>query len=157
MRGLRSLSGAAVVAQIDDEWIHVRERFHVPNKAITTYNGFLGISDAFREARNVINRAIIPQWVWRCVLSGQMTFRFFEAIWESSEDANLVVLLEAVSLTSSLEDRPECGDVGRSTDSTVEHTTDTSPAHTTDTSSGAGGAAWGEGGRREGESAACLS
>ncbi|CDF36267.1 unnamed protein product [Chondrus crispus] len=124
--GLRSLSGAAVVAQIDKDRTNLSEFMSrkvvmyqkkqlpptlEPMQAIrslyTCPSTTFGMSDAFREARIVISRAMRPQWVSRCGLSGQMTFRVAEVIWERREDVNPVVLLEAVSLIRSLGDKPD--------------------------------------------------
>lgn len=125
-QGLRSLNGAAVVAQIDKDRANLSEFMAKkvvlyqkkqvqptlePLQAIrslyTCPSTTFGLSDSFREARAVIGRALRPPWVSACGLSGHVSFRVAEMIWESRKDVNPVVLLEAVSLIRSLGDKPE--------------------------------------------------
>lgn len=126
VHGLWSLNGAAVVAQIDKDRANLTEFMMKkvvlyqkkqlqptlePLQAIrllyTCPSTTFGLSDAFREARTVIGRALRSPWVSECGLSGHVSFRVAELIWESRKDVNPVVLLEAVSLIRSLGDKPD--------------------------------------------------
>lgn len=126
VHGLRSLNGAAVVAQIDKDRANLTEFMTKkvvlyqkkqlqptlePLQAIrllyTCPSTTFGLSDAFREARAVLGRALRSPWVSECGLSGHVSFRMAEVIWESRKDVNPVVLLEAVSLIRSLGDKPD--------------------------------------------------
>lgn len=121
---LQSLDGAAVVAQIEKDRANLTEFMAKkvvlyqkkqlqptlePLQAIrslyTCPSTTFGLSDAFRDAKNVIGRALRPPWVSESGVSGHVSVRIAEVIWESRQDVNPVVLLEAINVVRSLGDK----------------------------------------------------
>lgn len=121
---LQSLDGAAVIAQIEKDRANLTEFMAKkvvlyqkkqlqptlePLQAIrslyTCPSTTFGLSDAFRDAKNVIGRALRPSWVSESGISGHVSFRIAEVIWESRQDVNPVVLLEAINVVRSLGDK----------------------------------------------------
>jgi len=126
--GLKSLNGAAVVAQIGKDIAHLTEFMSTkvvsyqkkqlqptiePLHAIrslytcapTTYT----LCETFRDARAVIMRALRSPWVLACGVSGHVSSRVAEVIWESRKDVSPVVLLESVTMIRSNVDKREFG------------------------------------------------
>lgn len=121
---LQSLDGAAVVAQIEKDKANLAEFMAKkvvlyqkkqlqptlePMQAIrslyTCPSTTFGLSDAFRDAKNVIARALRPSWVGERGISPHVSVRVAEVIWESRQDVNPVVLLEAINVLRSLGDK----------------------------------------------------
>lgn len=119
-KGLSSMNGDAVVAQIDKDISNMTrfmrrkvvlyQKKHLeptvePMLAIrslyvcTATAG--GLADAFYNARAVIMRCVRPTWVSECGVEEQLTGRVAEVIWESRNDVNPVVLLEAITMIRS--------------------------------------------------------
>lgn len=116
-KGLGTLNGEAVVAQIDKDignltrfmrrkvilyqkkqleptlepMLAIRSLYECDSTAI-------GLSNAFRTAQAVVARSTRPAWVAECGARGQLTPRVAEVIWESRKDVNPVVLLEAITM-----------------------------------------------------------
>lgn len=116
-KGLGTLNGEAVVAQIDKDignltrfmrrkvilyqkkqleptlepMLAIRSLYECASTAI-------GLSNAFRTAQAVVARSTRPAWVAECGVRGQLTPRVAEVIWESRKDVNPVVLLEAITM-----------------------------------------------------------
>lgn len=119
-KGLSSMSASAVITQIDKDMSNltrfmrrkvsmyqkkqldpVMEPFLAIRSLYTCAPTAFGLSDAFRDAYSTICRALRPAWVCECGVEGNFTARVAEVIWESRDDVNPVVLLEAVTMIRS--------------------------------------------------------
>lgn len=126
-KGLSSMNADAVVAQIEKDLSNLTrfmrrkvvlyqkkqlEPALEPMQAIcslyTCMSTAFGLSDAYRDARGVIVRALRPSWAADCGVDTPLTARVAEVIWESRKDVSPVVLLEAVTMIRSSGDRIEC-------------------------------------------------
>lgn len=125
-KGLSSMNGDAVVAQIDKDMSNLsrfmKQKVHTYQKKLlqpaleplqairslymcppTTFS----LVDAYRDARTIVLRALRPLWVPECGVDGQLNARVAELIWESRKDINPVVLLEAVTMIRTSGERME--------------------------------------------------
>lgn len=127
-RGLSTMNADAVVAQIEKDLSNLQRFMRrkvvlyqkkqlgpaiEPMQAIrslyTCPSTAFGLSDAYREARAVIVRALRPSWTAECRVDTSLTARVAEVIWESRKDISPVILLEAVTMIRTGGDRIETG------------------------------------------------
>lgn len=124
--GLGCLNGAAVVAQIDKDIANLTsfmekkvvlyqkkqlsptfEPLNAIRSLYTCNSTTFGLSDAYREAKRTISRALHPSWVAEYNIEEQFSARIAELMWESRKDVNPIVLLEVINIIQTSADKME--------------------------------------------------
>lgn len=116
-KGLGTMNGEAVVAQIDKDIgnltrfmrrkviLYQKKQLEPTLEPMLAIRSLyqcdptaLGLSQAYRNAQSVVSRSTRPTWVADLGIRGQLTARVAEVIWESRKDVNPVILLEAITM-----------------------------------------------------------